>query len=629
MKGMDSPIIFIGAWRIDSTLDEISKDGSTVKLERRAMQLLMHLAERPGEVVSVEQLLDQVWTGVVVTPDSVYHAVASLRRLLGDDSREPTYIANVPRRGYRLVAPVSTPVAGPLETVEAAASAAEPAHKVPIAASVRRLSLRHGAVALLCIAFLTALGYVVIDKFWRSSSVTAQPRVIGAAASLTENSIAVLPFVDMSEEKDQEYFSDGLSEELIGMLAKVPNLRVPARTSSFYFKGQHTTITQIGEALRVRNVLEGSVRKAGDTIRVTAQLIQVDNDHHLWSETYDRELKDVFKVQDEIAGAVVAALKLKLSPERPVLASHRTLSPEAYDEYLLARQFEERANLDGIRLATEAYRKAITLDPNYAAAYARLAMAEFYLTEKYEDILAFADKAIELAPDQADGYASRGFVRLKVNWDWHGAQADFDRALALNSRDSSALQGHAELLDVFGRLPEAIEVAKKATDLDPLSTPAWMTLGLYLMNDHQYTAAHEALRRAIELQPKSDSSVWFLAELQLLQGRAAEALPKFRWEDDEGTQLWGVAASEHTLGHAKESEKALEDLITQHAHDLAYYIATVYAWRGEKDKAFEWLARAYKQHESDLSYIKDDPMLTSLHGEPRFAAMLRKLNLPE
>ena len=522
---------------------------------------------------------------------------------------------------------IEQPVPGVVPGVPSEASTIKAGAALP--KSRRKWILFAAGLAALAVATLFA------DRFWLSKHpMTEQPAAVATltAATISEKSIAVLPFVDMSEKKDQEYFSDGLSEELIDMLVQVPDLRVPARTSSFYFKGKQTTIADIAKALGVSHVLEGSVRKASNTIRVTAQLIRADNGYHLWSGTYDRDLKDVFKVQDEIAGAVVSALKLKLESGQQVSSSHRTSKPEAYDQYLLGRQFFERGPPDGFRHAAESFRKATELDPGYAAAYAELALSQFYEAnskDEEQQALVAANKVVELAPDEAHGYAVRALLRLKVNWDWTGAQADFEKAVAFDPGSSRVQLGYAQLLATLGRLPEAIAATKKTTELDPLSNEAWSDLCLYLTEDRQFEAAHEAARRALEIQPESPYSLSWLGELQLLEGKAAEALATFRLVDIEEFRLWGVAMAEHTLGHANESQKALDELIAKHAQNAAYEVADVYAWRGETDKAFEWLEKSRQQREGDLVDVQHDVLITSLRGDSRYKALLRKINLAE
>jgi serine/threonine protein kinase/TolB-like protein/Tfp pilus assembly protein PilF len=512
---------------------------------------------------------------------------------------------------------------------------------------VRRNKTVVGVTATAAAAILGTIGYtlhreavtqariavnaVAVSASGRASApATANLGASAATFSPSTHSVAVLPFVDMSEKRDQEYFSDGLSEELIELLSKNPDLRVPARTSSFYFKGRAEKLETIAAELRVANVLEGSVRKAGNKLRVTAQLIRADTNEHLWSETFDRNIRDVFKIQDEIAGAVVSALKVKLAPGKEATHSQRTSSPEAHNQYLLGRQFFERATLDGFRRAAQAYRKAIGLDSRYAAAYAGLAIMESFIADQTEDeagqqqALASADKAVELAPDEADVYATRGYLRDR-RWDWSGSQADFEKALSLGPADSTIQWQYATLLAALGRLPEAIAATKTATELDPLSSAAWTWFSFYLIESRQYTAAHGALRRAFEIQPESTVAGNLLRYLQLLEGNATEALATYRQLGDEG----GVAMAEYALGHAKESQQALDRLIAYRGQLRAYDMAAIYAWRGEKDKAFEWLDRAYQQRDTSLSDIRNDAEFASLRGDTRFAALQRKMNLPE
>jgi TolB-like protein/Tfp pilus assembly protein PilF len=464
---------------------------------------------------------------------------------------------------------------------------------------------------------------------------TGTPPAVTAAPAIPEKSVAVLPFVDMSEKKDQEYFSDGMSEELIDMLTKIPDLRVPARTSSFYFKGKQATTAEIAKALGVAHVLEGSVRKSGKTLRVTAQLIRMDNGYHMWSQTYDRNVQDIFKVQDEIATAVVEALKAQLLPAQQAERAHRTANTEAYNQYLLGRQFYNQRSDAGFRRALIAYRKAIALDPGYAAAYAGLAMSEALLADSSDDAVsaqqaaAHAESAVMLAPDLADCYAARGFVRYYRGWDWSGAEADFNKALALDPSDSTVQVRYGGLLVALGRLQEAIAATKKATGLDPLSTLSWGRLARYYIATRQFAAAHDAIRRALEIQPEFAAGYSALGTLLLLEGKAAEALVTFRQVSSESSRLGGIAIAEHTLGHSEESQRALDELIDKHSQDSAFLIAETNAWRGDKEQAFAWLERSYERHDSQFFNLKSEPRFASLLGDPRYHALLRKLNLPE
>jgi TolB-like protein len=373
---------------------------------------------------------------------------------------------------------------------------------------------------LLAAGTVFVVAALLLYKFWISSHVAQEKPVattslapaagVQAPPTISEKSVAVLPFLDMSEKKDQEYFSDGLSEELIDMLTKIPELRVPARTSSFYFKGKQATVHDIAQALSVAHVLEGSVRKSGNHLRITAQLVRADSGYHLWSETYDRQLDDIFKVQDEIASAVVKALKSKLLPARKLESGHRTDNSEAYDQYLFGKESFNRSSPDGDRLAVSAYRRAIALDANFAAAYAGLAEAEAALADTetgeraaLQRALEAADRAVALAPDAPYGYAVRSWLRGGFFWDWSGARADIEKAIAHDATDGRVQLTYSELLRSLGLIPEAIAAARKATDADPLSEAAWVNLGYVLMNDRQFAAARQAQSRAQQINPES------------------------------------------------------------------------------------------------------------------------------
>ena len=456
-----------------------------------------------------------------------------------------------------------------------------------------------------------------------------------AAFAPPEHSVAVLPFLDDSEKKDQEYFSDGLAEELLDLLANIPGMHVTARTSSFSFKGKSDDIAAIARKLNVANILEGSVRKSGNRIRVAARLIRSNDGEGIWSATFDRQLKDVFQVQDEIAGAVVAALKVKLAPGQQLVNAHRTSNLRAYNEYLLALQFFDRFTLDGFQRAASAYRRATQLDPGYAAAYAELAMSEFFAADWNNDVagrqraLAAADKAVALAPDQADGYAARGHIRANGPWDWNGARADFEKALKLDPSSSIALRRYALLLATLGQVQESIAMTKKAIDLDPLSGVTWANLGLLLLGDGQIAAGHDAVYRAVEIQPESSYALTDLLALQLMEGKFADVPETARRHGGEEFALKSTAMVEHSLGHLPASQRALDELSAKFAKDCAYCIAAASAWCGRTDETFKWLEQAFERRESDVIEVRYDPLFRSLRGDPRFKALLRKMNLPE
>jgi TolB-like protein/Tfp pilus assembly protein PilF len=464
----------------------------------------------------------------------------------------------------------------------------------------------------------------------------------GAAASTAQApaapSIAVLPLVNLTSDKEQEYFSDGLTEELLNLLAKVPGLRVAARTSAFAFKGKNEDLRSVAQQLNVAHVLEGSVRRAGDRIRITTQLINAADGYHLWSETYDRKVTDVFAVQDEIAAAVVAALKVQLL-RAPTSQDRRTASPEAYNQYLLGRQHTLRSNLEGRRLAMKAYGKAIELDPGYAPAWAGLAMAEFWVADMAESAaaiaagqvraLAAADQAVALRPDLADGYRARGFLRSMVRWDWAGAEEDLRRALALEPDNPDALSAYAEVVLIpKGRKREAAETLRRAADLDPLNAGLWDALSEALIDLGELGPARQAVERSLEISPSQSFAPVHLALIQLLEGRPADALTSPHRSTEEVFRLLVDSLAHHELGHAAEASRLLGDLEARFAYGAAYQIAEAHAWRGEPDLAFRWLERARAQHDTGLAFLKCDVLLRRLHGDPRWPKLLESLRLP-
>jgi len=454
-------------------------------------------------------------------------------------------------------------------------------------------------------------------------------------------SVAVLPFVNLSSDKEQEYFSDGITEEILNALAQVDGLNVVGRTSSFYFKGKNEDLASIAAKLHVSTLLEGSVRKSGDRVRITAQLINAADGYHLWSKQYDRDLTDIFKVQAELATAVVEALKVKLLPGAALSSKVRPArNPETYRHFLLGRSLALVGTEEGNRRAMTALEKAVALEPSYAPAWEWLAIARGDIAldapraevqPQARDALDAAERAIALDPEYAGGYAVRGWIRSQFFWDWARAQNDLERALALSSRTELALQLYATLVQKLGRLKEALATQRKVIEIDPLSVYAWMNLGGYLMQDGQLVAARDAFGRSQEISPDNVLAAKSLAAIELLQGHAAKALVAIEKVPGEVDRLMLVSIAQHEMGHARESRQALDALAAKEGGpqgNIAYRVALVHAWRGERDSAFEWLERAYVRHDLELRWLKIDPFLRNLRADPRYTALLRKMNLP-
>jgi eukaryotic-like serine/threonine-protein kinase len=465
----------------------------------------------------------------------------------------------------------------------------------------------------------------------------AAPKAENPAAAAP--SIAVLPFVDLSPQHDQGYFSDGVAEEIINALAQVSGLHVAARSSSFTFKGTNQDLRTMAQKLGVANVLEGSVRKSGNRLRVTAQLVSAQDGYQLWSQSFDSELADVFAVQDQIAGAVVAALKMKVLPAATSLPNARKpTNPEAYTHYLRGLEFQNSGSVTGYKAAIEEYEKAVALDPEYAPAHAAIATtavlygnstADAFETREWNRrALAEGDRAVELDPNGVESLVARGRLRTIIAWDWPGARADLERAVALGPGFASAQMGLAGLLSTLGQLPSALEASKKAYELDPVSSLSAYQLAALYNSTGQYALARKVLKKSLETAPDAEFSIRELGFTELLDGHPAEALAIFKTHSVDWMRELGAGLAEHSLGNEVASKAALDRLASKFGTTAAYQVAQVHAWRGERDEAFEWLEKSRQSGDAGLRYIKHDPLLKNLRDDPRYAAMLTKLKLP-
>jgi len=500
----------------------------------------------------------------------------------------------------------------------------------------RRRSRKGAWVAAAVLVALGGLG---------AAALLIRHRAEGAAslhAPGTVPAVAVLPFTDLSPAQDQAHFADGLAEEILNSLVQIEGLRVAGRTSSFSFRGKNTALDEIGRALKVDAVLDGSVRQSGTRLRITAQLVGVKDGYQVWSQTFDREVADVFAVQDEIAHDVARALRVKLVQERPVASvERRTAVPEAYEQYLLGRQFyHQRGTKEGYRRAVAAFEKSVAADPKYAPAWAGLATslagiadladsAEGVAEYKRRAIEA-ADRAVALGPDIPDGYWARGTVRAAILWDWPGVKADFERSLALNPRHPDTLRRYGIwYLSVIGKNAEALAAVKKATEYDPLLSYAWSDLALLHVKTGQYDLAEAAIVRALEIAPENVLALRQLPVKYLLEGKpqaaleTAERIPAGPW------RLMSVALALQGLGRVDESRATLQELEQKEGHGWAFQIAQVHAFRGEADEAFLWLDRALGQRDMGAALeLKGDPLLRRIRGDPRYATLLARMNLP-
>jgi len=538
----------------------------------------------------------------------------------------------------RLVAPVSTVVSASTADIQKPAA-------VPLRDSSggihagRRLGR---PVVLLSALTAAALTYLVVDRFWLSKHAESERPIASAspaaapAAAISDRSVAVLPFVDMSEKKNQEYFSDGLTEELIDHLAHSANLKVISRTSSFQFKGKNEDVRTIGQRLGVANLLEGSVRTSGKTIRVTAQLIRVSDGSHFWSQAYDRSMGDIFKVQDSIATAVVTALQATLS-QFPSSAQERSENIEAYNAMLRGRYFENKGTKQDSDRAIAAFEAAIRLDPRYATAWAALAKtyngrglaAWMSPQEAYSEARKAVDRALVIDPNLAEAHRMLGILEWNYQRDFAASQAEFNRFRELDPDNRAAIL-HDEALTAiaYGQFDKGVRMLQELTQIDPLDEWGLWVLTFGLSAADRLPEAERAARSLVELKPGAGGVHCSLGEVLLAERKPDEALAVMSDETDLDTR-WCTTDALWALGRRAESDALLEEATRKYASSQAIGVAESYALRNDKDAAFKWLDRAYDNREPPVTLIKADPSLRNLHGDPRFSALLAKLKLPE
>jgi adenylate cyclase len=449
------------------------------------------------------------------------------------------------------------------------------------------------------------------------------------ALPISSESIAVLPFVNMSDDKANEYFSDGISEELLNLLSKIPQLKVAARSSSFSFKGKGVEIPEIARQLHVANVLEGSVRKSGDQLRITAQLVRAAEGYHLWSESYDRKMDDIFKIQDEIAGEVVKELKVKLLGAAPKV---RTTDPKAYALYLQARELARQQTPEAFSKSDALYRQVLEIDPRYAPAWDELArnfrnkygMGLLSSQEGYARAREAAEKALAIDPDYAPAPAQLGTIAMYEN-DLAGAARHFQRALALDPTDLDVLRSTTAFLQSLGRLDEALALHEAVVRRDPVNVTALYNLGYFQRQAGRYDAAIASLRTVLSLSPGRGGAHYQLETALMLKGDTTAALTEIEQEKNEVLRMVGLPLASCALVRKADAAAALKALIAKYEKDWAYNIAYVYSFCGDADKAFEWVDKAVAYQDGGLSEIVTENLFDKIHSDPRWLPFLRKI----
>jgi TolB-like protein/DNA-binding winged helix-turn-helix (wHTH) protein/Flp pilus assembly protein TadD len=633
-------------FRLDRANHLLWRNGDRIPVTPKAFDVLAYLVEHPGQVVTQDEIFEALWSETYVNPEVLRKYILEIRRALGDRPGKPEFIETLPKRGYRFIAPVVNESTN--ESVDESAArppdvptshateerATEEKVGAPTALSEQESSSsKHRLWKPAILGALALVAAVAIAGYFRLARNGAK------VAPLTNTSIVVLPFTDMSPAKDQEYFSDGLAEQLINDLAKVSGLKVIGRSSAFRFKGKNEDLRDVGRTLGVANVLEGSVRREGNHVRITAELIKADDGFQLWSQTYDREIKDIFAVEDDIALTATEALQIKLlgGNGQPVAPNLRSANPEAYQAYLQAEYFSGRGqSKEELDKALAYADTAIKLDEKYAPAWALRASVQNMTagvgltdtTEGFRKARDDAERAIALDPTLASAYLALAGTQINCDWDWDAANTSISKAAALEPGSVEVFRIRSLLSRVFGNVDEAIKFYEQAVALDPLRTHSYVGVGYLLYVAARYDEAQAMLQKALDLNPQADYVHLTLGKILIAKGKPQQALAEIEQEPKGWGRLTGQVLAYYALGREQDSNAALAALIAKYGTQGAYQIAQVYAYRRESDKAFAWLERAYEQRDPGLPEINSDPLFKSIHHDPRYTQFLRKMRLP-
>jgi TolB-like protein/DNA-binding winged helix-turn-helix (wHTH) protein/Flp pilus assembly protein TadD len=642
MHTLPSERVRFGAFELDLSTGELRSTETPepdnlapnkVLLREQVLTVLRMLVEREGKIVTREEIKNGLWANdtIVDFDQSINATIKALRRALGDSADNPRYIETLGRRGYRLALPIEY-----LETLPGTASekdreqrAQSVAETSEDTARVQRQMKPHwwkAAVALASVVILAGAGFMS----WRHFRSTVPPRKI---------MLAVLPFENLTGDPNKEYLADGLTEETISQLGRLnpEQLGVIARTSVMGYKHKGERLDQIGRDLSVQYVLENSLRESGDHLRLTAQLIQVKDQTHLWSQNFDYPAKDVLKVEDDVAKAVAREIRVRLtSQQKAELGQSHPVTPEAFDAYMQGHYYFERDTDRDTDMAAKYFERATQLDPSYALAWVGLSRARKWQAvtglipkeEGYRVAREEVERALALNPNLAQAHTQMGRIKEQIDFDWTGADASYRRAVELEPGDPESIRTAGISAAILGRFDEALQLQHRAVDLDPLDAHSWAGLGELELFGGKLVEAEADLKKARDLRPDDFSSSMFLSELYVMEGRPQDALPEIERVGYDPIRVFLYAITYHALGRKKESDAGLRELIAKYQAINPYLIAEAYAFQSQPDQAFKWLDRAYAEHDDGLIQTKLDPLLKNLHGDPRFAALLKKLNLP-
>jgi TolB-like protein/DNA-binding winged helix-turn-helix (wHTH) protein/Tfp pilus assembly protein PilF len=621
-----SPTLRFGAFELDTRAGQLRKGGVKLRLRGQPLQVLAILVEHAGEVVTREELQTQIWPAdtFVDFDHGLHNAIARIREALGDSAETPRYIETLPRRGYRFI--------GTVEAFRTPSVAEEPIANVSPAGTLAQ-PRKHNLsfILIICVFFVLGLAAWSVRRY-----------VYAKAAVRPIHSIAVLPLDNLSGNPSEEFFADGMTDQLITDLAKVGSLRVISRTSVMQYKGAKKSLPAIARELNVDAIVEGSVVRSGQRVRVTAQLVQAVSDQHLWAETYDRDLGDVLKLQGEVADAIAQQVGAQLNPTQQALIRRaHPVNPAAYDAYLKGRLYlvNEFTKQDSLRKAQHYFEEAIREDPKFALAHTGLADTYVYMAfagalqkdQAYGLAKEALAKAMELDDSIGEAHDTLGLLNSQFDWNWDAADREFNRAIALAPSYSCAHEDRATFLALIGRRTEALAEIKKIDQLDYGFSAAYtVSATYYALRD--YPELVEASRRALLLDPNDSFQHYALGAGYEGMGKVEEAITEYQKAIEisgDSHNLVPLAHAYSTIGKKAEAQKTLRDLERKSKQRSAspYAMATIYAGLGENDKAFEFLEKAYKAKSFEILSLKSDLVLDSLHSDPRFQNLVGRIGL--
>lgn len=626
---MESPtkpsVVRFGVYEFKSDTQELRRGGMRVRLEGQPVAILKMLLERPGELVRREELQKELWPAdtFVDFEHSLNAAVKRLRSALNDSADHPRYIETLARRGYRFIATVDSTEAD---------SEVNPLAAIP---SPTRPGPRWWISSVVVVLALAVVGWIWFESRQRQVMVTL----------LRVRSLAVLPLQNLSGDSSQEYFADGMTEELIGCLAKIHGLRVISRTSAMHFKNTKLSVPEIAKTLGVDAVVEGSVIREGSQIRVHAQLIRGATDEHIWAGEYQREYGNVLALQEDIARSIAGRVEMSLKPaETSARESTQVLDPEAHENYLKGRYYFNQRTTDTLNKSIEYFRQAIARDQSYALPYCGLADAYALLgfrggipsKQALSQAKAAALKAIELDNTLSEPHVSLAFIAETHEWDWTTAEREYKRALQLNPDDARAHHWYAGYLTYVGRFDEGIAEEQRARELDPLSLPINNALAGRLLVAGHYDQALTQLRETLQMDSHFAPTHQTLGWAYLNKGRHHEAIQEFQQAlqlsgDDDKDFLVDLGFAYAATGNRPEAQKILARLTKLNQQGLvpSGSIAILYGSLGELDKAFAWMDKAYAERDPELTYIKvPGRRFEPLRHDPRFQDLVRRMGLP-